>query len=93
MGDCLHVLLRKYSAVFYIMLSLSLSLSLPPSPPLSLQHTLDADERDNPFFPRSGYRVKMSQEVAGLGGDTLFGKAEMQTEVHKEIFRNWVRFT
>ena len=34
----------------------------------------------------------MSQEVAGLGGDTLFGKAEMQTEIHKELFKNWVRF-
>ena len=57
---------------------------------LSLQHTIDTDERDNPFFPRSGYRVKMSQEVAGLGGDSLFGKAEMQTEIHQELFRNWV---
>ena len=54
------------------------------------QHTLDSDKRDDPHFPRAGYRVKMSHELAGLGGDTIFGKTEMQTEVHQELLKDWV---
>ena len=49
------------------------------------QHTMESDERDNPELPTAGYRVKMTQEVAGFGGDTIFGKAEMKTEVYKEL--------
>ena len=42
------------------------------------------------FLSQSGYHVKMTQEVVGLGGDALFGKAEMQTEVYKQLMNNWV---
>lgn len=54
---------------------------------------MESDERDDPFLPRSGYRLRMIHEAAGLGGDVFFGKAEMQTEVYKEIFNNWVSYT
>lgn len=64
--------------------------SLPSSLLPTTQHTMESDERDNPFLPRSGYRVRSTQELAGLGGDVFFGKAEMQTELYKEIVDNWV---
>lgn len=60
-----------------------------PSP--LTQHTLEADERDDPLLPRSGFRVKMAQEVAGVGGDVCFGKAELQSEAYWELFSDWVR--
>lgn len=56
----------------------------------SLKHTLEADERDDPLLPRSGFRVKMAQEVAGVGGDVCFGKAELQSEAYWELFSDWV---
>ena len=59
-------------------------------PPLSTQHTLEADERDDPLLPHSGFRVKMAQEVAGVGGDVCFGKAELQSEAYWELFSDWV---
>ena len=34
--------------------------------------------------------MRATQELAGLGGDVYFGKAEMQTELYKEIVNNWV---
>ena len=51
------------------------------------QHTMESDERDDPVFPTASYCVKMIQEVAGFGGDTIFGKAEMKTEV-QELLKN-----
>ena len=44
----------------------------------SVKHSLEIDERDSPFLPSSGFHVKMTQELAGLGGDVFFGRSEFQ---------------
>ena len=41
---------------------------------------MDFDERDDPSLPQSGYHVKATQEVAGFGGDTIFGKDEISLQ-------------
>lgn len=56
----------------------------------SIKHILETDTRDNPLLPHDGYHTKISQELAGLGGDVIFSKVEFQTEVYKEIIPNWV---
>ena len=52
---------------------------------------MESDERDDRELPTAGYCVKMTQEVAGFGGDTIFGKAEMKSEVYKELLKDWVK--
>ena len=54
------------------------------------QHCLEADMRDDPAVPCNGYNTRLTQEVAGLGGDVFFSKSEMQTEFFKEIYNKWV---
>lgn len=46
--------------------------------------------RDDPQLPSNGHRTMVTQEVAGLGGDVVFSKVDMQTEMYKEIYPNWV---
>lgn len=49
----------------------------------SLSHTWTNDRRDNPILPLSGYYVKTSNEVAGIGplaGDVAFWKTELETQ-------------
>ena len=43
-------------------------------------------------MPCNGYRTKVTQEVAGLGGDVVFGRSELQTELYKEIRNGLVCF-
>ena len=50
---------------------------------------METDERDDPLIPHSGFHTRAVQKVAGLG-DVVFGKAELQTELYKEIAHNWV---
>ena len=47
---------------------------------------LVTDNRDDPLLPSEGYLTKLTHEVAGLGGDVCFSKAEVQTQMFKEIF-------
>ena len=54
------------------------------------QHTLEADERDDPVAPTSGYVGRLTQELAGLGGDVFFGKVDLHMQVFRELFWNWV---
>ena len=54
---------------------------------------LVTDNRDDPLLPSEGYLTKLTHEVAGLGGDVCFSKAEVQTEMFKEIFPEWVSST
>ncbi|XP_019849234.1 PREDICTED: sorting and assembly machinery component 50 homolog [Amphimedon queenslandica] len=56
----------------------------------SLKHVLVTDNRDDPLLPSEGYLTKLTHEVAGLGGDICFSKAEVQTQMFKEIFPEWV---
>ena len=63
------------------------SLLFQANPSFFSQHTMESDERDDSELSMAGYCVKMTQEVAGFGGDTIFGKAEMKTEVYKELLK------
>ena len=54
------------------------------------QHTLEADERDDPVAPTRGYVARLTQELAGLGGDVFFGKVDLHMQVFRELFWNWV---
>ena len=54
------------------------------------QHILDWDNRNDPDLPTNGYRIKMTHELAGLGGDVHFSKGEMMSEHLLELYRNWV---
>ena len=49
------------------------------------------DERDDAILPSSGYHVKMSQEVSGLGGDVFFGKTDLQSSFYLPLPAGWVR--
>ncbi|KNC77357.1 hypothetical protein SARC_10184 [Sphaeroforma arctica JP610] len=42
----------------------------------SIKHTFTRDLRDNPGLSTGGYRISLTQELAGLGGDASFFKAE-----------------
>ena len=55
-----------------------------------LQHTFELDERDDPLLPSSGFHVKTTQELAGLGGDVFFGKAEIQSAYYHPLPAGWV---
>ena len=57
----------------------------------SLRHSLEIDERDNPFLPSSGFIVKATQELAGIGGDVFFGKSEVQGTYYQPLPAGWVR--
>lgn len=45
------------------------------------------------MLPSEGYHTKLIHEVAGLGGDVFFSKAEVQTEMFKEIIPQWVSWS
>ena len=51
---------------------------------------LESDHRDSTTIPCSGYKTKIVHEVAGLGGDVLFGKAEIQLEAYKKLTNDLV---
>jgi outer membrane protein insertion porin family len=49
----------------------------------SITHTYVSDKRDNPLLPSSGFLLKTTNEVAGLGalkGDVAFWKSEIETQ-------------
>ncbi|XP_031549193.1 sorting and assembly machinery component 50 homolog [Actinia tenebrosa] len=51
----------------------------------SLTHMLVADTRDHPSFPTEGSLFKLTQELAGLGGDVQFLKNNIETQKNVEI--------
>ena len=55
-----------------------------------LQHVLEVDERDDPHLPSSGFHVKLTQELAGLGGDVFFGKSDIQSSLYFPLPAGWV---
>ncbi|XP_048585597.1 sorting and assembly machinery component 50 homolog B isoform X2 [Nematostella vectensis] len=59
----------------------------------SLLHTLVSDSRDSIAFPTEGSLLRISQEVAGLGGDVRFIKhnVELQEslEVAQDVVMSW----
>jgi outer membrane protein insertion porin family len=54
-------------------------------------HTLLYDERDNRFDPTEGYYMRLSQDVAGLGGDAKYLRNELGAGYYIPISDNdWV---
>ncbi len=50
-------------------------------------HTLSYDTRDNRFEPTEGYFVYLSQDIAGIGGDTNFMRNETRASYYTPTFR------
>ncbi|XP_013420310.1 sorting and assembly machinery component 50 homolog B-like [Lingula anatina] len=51
----------------------------------SISHTLIRDRRGTTPFPKSGYRLKTTQEYAGVGGDVKFLKNDLELEMNKSL--------
>lgn len=56
----------------------------------SLTHTLEVDKRDSVIDPYEGYYAQIIQEFAGIGGDTVFGKAEIHAGLYQQIWNDLV---
>ncbi len=52
-------------------------------------HTLTYDRRDNVFDPTSGYFLRLSQDVAGLGGDSRFFRNEGDAAYFYSFLPEW----
>ena len=54
----------------------------------SLMHTWNLSNRDSPVFPTRGHLIRISNELAGIGGDARFFKTELtlQNNWSKNIF-------
>lgn len=59
----------------------------------SLKHVLIVDERDNMALPSEGYLFRLSQELAGLGGDVRFLKNNLEyqhsVKVLNDVILSW----
>lgn len=53
-------------------------------------HTLTYDARDNVFEPTEGYLLRLTQDVAGLGGDSKFFRNEADASYYYSIAPEWV---
>lgn len=56
----------------------------------SLKHTWTRDQRDDHVIPNNGYLVRVTQELAGLGGDVNHIKYEKELQVSKMVFLDTV---
>lgn len=56
----------------------------------SVGQALTYDSRNNKFAPSSGSFAQISQEVAGLGGDSKFLKHEAKASYYYPITKKWV---
>jgi outer membrane protein insertion porin family len=54
----------------------------------SIGHTLTYDRTDSRIIPKNGYLVSVSQEAAGLGGDTKYLKHEVEGKIFKSFYNN-----
>jgi outer membrane protein insertion porin family len=55
----------------------------------SVGHTISYDNRDNKFSPTSGAYLRVSQDVAGLGGDTRYLRHEARSGYYYPIAPKW----
>ncbi len=53
-------------------------------------HALTYDMRNNTFDPSEGYFLRVSQDVAGLGGDSQFFRNEAQAAWYYSLYPQWV---
>jgi len=51
---------------------------------------LEIDRRDDLVDPYQGYYARIVQEFAGVGGDTVFGKAELHAAFYQQIWNDLV---
>lgn len=56
----------------------------------SVGQALTWDERNNKFDPTNGYYLKLSQELAGLAGDSKYLKHEVKSSYYYPITKGWV---
>ncbi len=47
------------------------------------------DRRDNRLAPTSGHYLRLSEDVAGLGGDDKFLRHELQGEIYYPVAKQW----
>ena len=57
----------------------------------SIFHNWTRDTRDDPIMASKGGYVKLSHELAGIGGDASFYKAQSETVISRRIASNAVR--
>ncbi len=55
-----------------------------------LNYSLRWDRVDNPFLPTRGFRMEVSQSVAGIGGDVRFVSTDLSASVYRPLFWNFV---
>lgn len=55
-----------------------------------LSYTYYLDKRDNPVRPKSGYEFTLSQDFAGLGGESKFLRTELEMVAYKKLYFNEV---
>ncbi len=53
-------------------------------------HALTYDKRNNSLDPTEGYFMRLSQDVAGLGGDSKFFRNELQGAWYYPVYPQWV---
>ena len=56
----------------------------------AIRHIIKFDNRDSPIFSNRGTLFRMTQELAGIGGDVGFMKHEMQYQVNFPVFSDVV---
>lgn len=55
----------------------------------SVGHALVYDSRNNRFDPTSGYYAELSQDFAGLGGDSKYVRSEVKASYYYPIEKDW----
>lgn len=56
----------------------------------AIGQSLTLDDRDNKFNPTNGYYIKLSQEFAGLGGDSRYLKHEIKSGYYYPFAKQWI---
>ncbi len=56
----------------------------------AIGHTVTYDLRDNRFFPTEGYIVRLTQDLAGLGGDVHYLRNRLSYAYHQRLWGKWV---
>jgi outer membrane protein assembly factor BamA len=51
--------------------------------------TASLDKRDNPAQPTRGYRLRLTQDIAGLGGSTRYARTRLSADAHIGLGRDW----
>lgn len=56
----------------------------------ALKHTFKIDSRDSAVLPNSGSLLKLTQELAGLGGDAQFLKHDLELQFNRRLWLDTV---